>query len=286
MAVFNEVIQRDHKSVAQRTEVCCILDLFCEDVTRVDLSWNVADTRTSRDLRLTHSGFAQVQVLDAFRGNSSRPIDTTLIVVVDVRGVCGFREAHVGGLMFDAFKMHGAFVGGNDLGLARAKRRLLLADAFPSNRPTASTDQKAREAAELVKLQRHTVRNGVAKLPTPASVAVRGQSVAVTWARRSRVGVCLEVMMMWEVVEGLQLRISIGVKRYAVVGCRVEVSRSFDCRFVMLHVGSLVVRRQERQQRRYVRTCACRQPVNAAREALVDLLAPWEIRVVRGRRRD
>ena len=100
-------------------------------------------------------------------------------------------------------KFGDAFVRGDDLGLTRTLRRLLLADRLPGDGTAASTDEEAGEGAKFKKFNRGAIGNGVPDLATPTYIAEFGELMAFGGRGEGCVGVGLLVVVVGEVGEGL-----------------------------------------------------------------------------------
>ena len=109
-------------------------------------------------------------MFSAFVGDGRRPVNGSLVVVVDVGTVVGIKHAHVGSAMFDVEKFFYAFVGGDNFCFEGALRGLILANGLPCYGTARAADEKARERAKLEEVDGSAVRNGVINLTTPTCV--------------------------------------------------------------------------------------------------------------------
>ena len=100
---------------------------------------------------------------------------------------------------------------------------MILSDCFPSKWPPCPADEIARHATEFEKFKRGAVRHRVSNLTPPASVTKGSEIGTITWSRRGSVGVGLFVVVVGEVIEGLDGVASVGVKRYAIISRAVDV---------------------------------------------------------------
>ena len=70
VAMCVEIVQGTHERVSESTEMRPIFDILGENVAWIDFARNVSHHGASRRLRLSHSVFAEIEVLDSFRGHS------------------------------------------------------------------------------------------------------------------------------------------------------------------------------------------------------------------------
>ena len=75
----------------------------------------------------------------------------------------------------DVKKFSGAFVGGHDLSFARALSGLVLTDCSPGDGAAASADEESGERSVFKEFEGSAVRDCVAELPTPVSIAECGK---------------------------------------------------------------------------------------------------------------
>ena len=64
-----EIVQGNHERVSESTEMRPIFDILGENVAWIDFARNVSHHGASRRLRLSHLVFAEIEVLDSFRGH-------------------------------------------------------------------------------------------------------------------------------------------------------------------------------------------------------------------------
>ena len=137
-----------------------VLNFFCKNVAAVDFARDVRDGGLAADLDdLADLVRAEVDMLGAFVGDGRGPVDGGLTVVVNWGGCENIHHAQIGGAVANMQKFGDAFVRGNDLGLTRTLRRLLLADGLPGDGTAASTDEEAGEGAKFKKLNRGAIGN-------------------------------------------------------------------------------------------------------------------------------
>ncbi len=75
-------------------------------------------------------------------------------------------------------------------------------------------------------------------------------------------------------------------KRYAIIMHRVDVAKCVECRFHMSCRGFVVIQRQERIDRRKIRTSGAKEPTNTADQALIGFFALFQsqrVILLRGR---
>ncbi len=80
---------------------------------------------------------------------------------------------------------------------------MLLPDGFPSNGPPAVAEEEAGEGEKFKPFKGSAGQDNVPKLPSPARITVPGELIAFGWRRRGDVRVCFVVVVVREVVEGL-----------------------------------------------------------------------------------
>ena len=71
-----EVVQRHHECVPRVAEMCRIFHFFCENIAQVELIRNVP-----------HPIFMEIEVLDALGSKCCRSVNTSLIVIEDIRRI-------------------------------------------------------------------------------------------------------------------------------------------------------------------------------------------------------
>ena len=111
---------------------------------------------------------------------------------------------------------------------------LLLRDGFPSNGPPAAADEEAGEGATFKQFKGSACQGNVPELPSPTHVAVTGELMVPGWRRRGGVRVCVAVVVVREVVEGLDGVVGVGLKGNPVFRGTVEVLEGVDGGLVVL----------------------------------------------------
>ena len=77
------------------TEIGSIFDFFCEDVSRVDYTWNVTDENGSSLLAFADLVFTKVDIFDTLGGDINWPLNTSKVVIVYFDTILSFEESNV-----------------------------------------------------------------------------------------------------------------------------------------------------------------------------------------------
>ena len=127
MVMTKEVGFGDHHGVAEAALVCSVLHLFGEDVACVDDIWNVGDEGRVGLLSLADTVFSKVDVFGAFVGECRRPINASLVVIINGSAAIGLRHINISCSKFDVEKFFYTLVGGHDFSFAGTLGSALLA---------------------------------------------------------------------------------------------------------------------------------------------------------------
>lgn len=104
---------------------------FGEEVGRIEFTFDMLDDDLAVELRLATGHFADIHVAHFAIGPSLAPVNASLVVVVDFGWGVHIEKSHVFHEEAEALCEFTAFVGGVDLGFARASAHFLFAVAFP-----------------------------------------------------------------------------------------------------------------------------------------------------------
>lgn len=94
---------------------------------------------------------------------------------------------------------------------------MVLSNRFPSDRPTGPADKEARKGAIFEEFERRTILDSAAKLATPAGIAEGSELVALRRGRWCRIGVCLFVVVIGEVIKCLESVRRVRMERDAIL---------------------------------------------------------------------
>ena len=233
---------RHHEGVSASAEMSCIFELFGKEVTGVNNTRNVSNFCDATLMAFANVVFAEIDVFGALVRTRCSPVDGGLIVVVNCDAFVRILHVQILCSVDDAVKLCCAFVCGNNFSDAGAESRLILADGFPSQWPPCPADKEARHATQLEWFEGSAVWDGITNLASPAGITEGCKFVTISRCRWSCVGIGLSVVVVGEMVEGLDGVAGIGVERNAVISCAVQVFHCVQGRFVMLVGGSMAVR--------------------------------------------
>ena len=200
-----------------------VLHLFGEKVAGINNAGNVSNFDCAVLMLFTDAALVEVDVFGAFEGDGGGPVDGGLVIVVDGDGFGGVGHAEVKGAMFNGQEIVDALVCGVDFSDARAACCLILPDCFPCDGTTCATDKITGEGSIFKEFKGGAIGHCVTELATPACVTVGREFVAVGRSRGNCVRVGFLVVVMGEVVEGLNIWVGEGVEANTVVGSAVEV---------------------------------------------------------------
>ena len=125
----------NHHAITESTEMYCVAHFLCEDIARIDLSWNMGYIAAFSLVSLADTVLAKVQVFDAFGSAGGSPVNTGLVVIVDRSRGLAVNHTEVKGPKFDRINFLNAFVGCQNFSFTRAEGGMVLADRFPRDRP-------------------------------------------------------------------------------------------------------------------------------------------------------
>ena len=112
--IFEEGCFGNHHAITETTEMCCVVHFLCEDITRIDLAWNLGYIVAFSLVSLADTVLAKVQVFDAFGSAGGSPVNTGLVVIVDRSRGLAIYHTKVNGLEFDRVGFLNTFVGCQD----------------------------------------------------------------------------------------------------------------------------------------------------------------------------
>ena len=155
-----------------------VLDFLGEEIGGIDGSRDVLDFDRAAVMGFTHLVLAKVEVLDALACDSGGPINCASVVIEYRDSVGGVIHGQVLRSVNEAKEVNNTFIGSNNLGLTGAESGLILANGTPSNGTTTSTYDEAAERTEFEHFNGGSAGNGLAKLSSPASIAVGSELLA------------------------------------------------------------------------------------------------------------
>ena len=133
----------------------------------------------------THAVLMEIEVLGAFAGAGSRPVNHGFVIIVNRDGFTGISDSKVDGAVLDVKEFDDAGVGG---------------------------ENKARKRSKFKHFEGGTVVNGNTKLAAPASVAEGSEVEAVCGSRgRGGIRICLLIMMARKMIRYLGSGVGTGV---------------------------------------------------------------------------
>ena len=116
MTILRKRSKRDHHAVAKGSEMGSVFHFFGENVARVDTARNMENLGSIILMTFSDLILAKVDMFDSFRGSRRRPVNTSLIVIVNRSAVIGTKKTQVLSSKFERLKICDAFVGSVDFG--------------------------------------------------------------------------------------------------------------------------------------------------------------------------
>ena len=181
--------------------------------------------------------------------------------------------------MFQWLEFFGALVDDHYFGFTETKECLVSTDGFPCNWGSRAVDEKFRERAQFEQFKRSALFDCTTELITLAGILEGCEFVAFLWGRSCRFFVCLLIVMMWEMVEGLYCWGLIWVERYFICICTCKIFESMNCGLVMLRMWSIAVWGKKFYCGWNSRVGAGCNPIDAANDTLIDLSLKWKISI-------
>ena len=126
-----------------------VLHFFGEDVTGVDFSRNVSDFGITSGVDFADTGFAEIEVFDALAGHGMRPINRSLVVIVDGDGGGGIIHVVVNCAVFYTNGFSSTLISSYDLNFTGTKVNLVLANQILCNGASRVADDKTTEVLKL-----------------------------------------------------------------------------------------------------------------------------------------
>ena len=103
-----------HHAIAKTAKVCSILDFLCEDVTGVNLTWDMGDVAGTGFVMFADHVLAKVEMFYTLGGAGCRPLNTSGVIVVDGGSGSSIEHPQVDSSKLDGVNILDAFIGGND----------------------------------------------------------------------------------------------------------------------------------------------------------------------------
>ncbi len=192
----------------------------------------------------TNQILTKFDVMVSFGGHIMRPLDASVIVVVEKSRLGSVRKtmarcAHTGAEVSKVNDLFQSCVCSTYLSFTQTESCTVLAFAKPSKRTTVAKDNAAAHTPKLEKWKKGTVGNGATNLRAPTSIAVRGECRRGLRCWWESIGIGFHVSRRRKVYVTMHRSHSIGGERNTVIVGRVYVVQSIESCLHMSH-GRLV----------------------------------------------